>query len=194
MPCPSHPGTTGRSVGDSGPFNSGSLQIPARPLWVSSHSWELRDNDFVWGRLTERAKKVIWNANEIAREWPQGYVATEHLLLGLCQDPSSTASLAVRRLGLTPRAKRVIDLAYDEAQRLANNFIGTEHLLLGLAREHDGLAGRTLVELGLELEELRDAVSAVQSEQQGASVASIAGAPDFNEPLRNGCFSFRRPP
>ena len=142
----------------------------------------------MWQRFTERARKVVFYAQEEAQKFGEGYVSTEHLLLGLVRESDSVASRVLEKLGvglgrirtevekqlprgdarpsqdmtLTPRAKRVIDLAYDEARNLNNNYIGTEHLLLGLIREGDGLAGRVLAKLGVDLERARKEVMALQ--------------------------------
>src|SRR6266576_2185577 len=132
----------------------------------------------MWQRFTERARKVVFYAQEEAGRLGENYVSTEHLLLGLVRENDSVAARILDRIGvslgrirseierqvtrgdgrlgqdmqLTPRAKRVIDLAYDEARQLNNNYIGTEHLLLGLIREGEGLAGRVLAKLGVEIE------------------------------------------
>jgi len=142
----------------------------------------------MWQRFTERARKVVFYAQEEAQKFGEGYVSTEHLLLGLVRESDSVAARVLEKLGvslnriraevekqlprgdarpsqdmtLTPRAKRVIDLAYDEARNLNNNYIGTEHLLLGLIREGDGLAGRVLAKLGVELEKARREVMSLQ--------------------------------
>jgi len=150
----------------------------------------------MWQRFTERARKVVFYAQEEAQKFGEGYVSTEHLLLGLVRESDSVAARVLERLSvslnriraevekqlprgdarpsqdmtLTPRAKRVIDLAYDEARNLNNNYIGTEHLLLGLIREGDGLAGRVLAKLGVELEKARREVMNLQdNEAQGKS-------------------------
>jgi ATP-dependent Clp protease ATP-binding subunit ClpC len=145
----------------------------------------------MWQRFTERARKVVFYAQEEAQRFGEGYVSTEHLLLGLVRESDSVAARVLEKLGvslnriraevekqlprgdarpaqdmtLTPRAKRVIDLAYDEARNLNNNYIGTEHLLLGLIREGDGLAGRVLAKLGVELEKARREVMALQDNE-----------------------------
>ncbi len=142
----------------------------------------------MWQRFTERARKVVFYAQEEAQKFGEGYVSTEHLLLGLVRESDSVAARVLEKLGvslnrvrsevekqlprgearpsqdmtLTPRAKRVIDLAYDEARSLNNNYIGTEHLLLGLIREGDGLAGRVLAKLGVELDRARQEVMGLQ--------------------------------
>ncbi|MBS1714170.1 MAG: ATP-dependent Clp protease ATP-binding subunit [Armatimonadetes bacterium] len=155
----------------------------------------------MWQRFTERARKVVFFAQEEAQKFGEGYVSTEHLLLGLVRESDSVAARVLERLGvslariraeiekqlprgearqsqdmtLTPRAKRVIDLAYDEARNLNNNYIGTEHLLLGLIREGDGLAGRVLGKLGVELEKARREVMALQDNETQTRSASRAG-------------------
>jgi ATP-dependent Clp protease ATP-binding subunit ClpC len=56
------------------------------------------------------------------------------------------------------RARRVLTLAQDEAQRLNHNYIGTEHILLGLVKEEDGVAARVLVNMGINLGKIAQAV------------------------------------
>src|SRR5256885_9859372 len=150
----------------------------------------------MWQRFTERARRVVFFAQEEAARLGENYVGTEHVLLGLVRENDSVAARILDRLGvplgrirsdiekqvtrghsnlgqdmqLTPRAKRVIDLSYEEARQLNNNYIGTEHLLLGLIRDGDGLAGRVLVKLGADLGRARREVYAMQvSESQAAS-------------------------
>ena len=160
----------------------------------------------MWQRFTERARKVVFYAQEEAQKFGEGYVSTEHLLLGLVRESDSVAARVLEKLGvslnriraevekqlprgdarpnqdmtLTPRAKRVIDLAYDEARNLNNNYIGTEHLLLGLIREGDGLAGRVLAKLGVELEKARREVMALQDND--TSTKSGSGARSQSQP------------
>jgi ATP-dependent Clp protease ATP-binding subunit ClpC len=140
----------------------------------------------------------VFYAQEEAQKFGEGYVSTEHLLLGLVRESDSVAARVLEKLGvslnriraevekqlprgdarpsqdmtLTPRAKRVIDLAYDEARNLNNNYIGTEHLLLGLIREGDGLAGRVLAKLGVELEKARREVMALQDNETQTKAGS----------------------
>ncbi|MEN6356447.1 MAG: ATP-dependent Clp protease ATP-binding subunit [Armatimonadota bacterium] len=142
----------------------------------------------MWQRFTERARRVVFFAQEEAGRLGENYVSTEHLLLGLVRENDSVAARILDRMGvslgrirsdierqvtrgdgrlgqdmqLTPRAKRVIDLAYDEARNLNNNYIGTEHLLLGLIREGEGMAARVLQRLGVDLERTRREVMNLQ--------------------------------
>ena len=142
----------------------------------------------MWQRFTERARRVVFFAQEEAGRLGENYVSTEHLLLGLVRENDSVAARILDRMGvslgrirseierqvtrgdgrlgqdmqLTPRAKRVIDLAYDEARNLNNNYIGTEHLLLGLIREGEGMAARVLQRLGVDIERTRREVMNLQ--------------------------------
>ena len=59
------------------------------------------------------------------------------------------------------RVKEVLSLSREEALRLGHTYIGTEHLLLGILREGEGEAITLLRRLGVELEELRTALSAI---------------------------------
>jgi hypothetical protein len=156
----------------------------------------------MWQRFTERARRVVFFAQEEAARLGENTVGTEHLLLGLVREYDSVAGKILTRLGisqsdvqaetnrhvtrgegnmgqdmqLTPRSKRVIDLAYEEARLLENNYIGTEHLLLGLAREGDGLGFRVLRDLGCTLERARAVIRQMQ--------AKPGEAPSQPEPAR----------
>jgi len=157
----------------------------------------------MWQRFTERARKVVFYAQEEAGRLGENYVSTEHLLLGLVRENDSVAARILDRIGvslgrirseierqvargdgrlgqdmqLTPRAKRVIDLAYDEARQLNNNYIGTEHLLLGLIREGEGLAGRVLSKLGVDLDRTRREVLHLQEGGGEGGAAAAKGQP-----------------
>jgi ATP-dependent Clp protease ATP-binding subunit ClpC len=61
----------------------------------------------------------------------------------------------------TERARKVLSLAQEEAQHLQHNYIGTEHLLLGLVREGEGVAARVLMNLGVQLDEVRQNIEAI---------------------------------
>jgi len=56
------------------------------------------------------------------------------------------------------RVKDVISYSREEAIRLGHEYIGPEHLLLGLIREGEGLAIKILVNLGLDLSQLKRAI------------------------------------
>ncbi|MDI6828386.1 MAG: ATP-dependent Clp protease ATP-binding subunit [Armatimonadota bacterium] len=163
----------------------------------------------MWQRFTERARRVVFFAQEEASRLGENFVTTEHLLLGLVRESDSVAARILDRMGvslnriraeierqvsrgdgrlsqdtmqLTPRAKRVIDLAYDEARQLNNNYIGTEHLLLGLIREGEGLAARVLAKLGVDLERTRREVMSLQSDDSSvATTRTRSRTPTLDE-------------
>ena len=55
----------------------------------------------------------------------------------------------------TPGMREVLKLSKAEAGRLGNDYIGTEHYLLGLLRKGDGLALQALMNLEVELDDLK---------------------------------------
>jgi len=71
------------------------------------------------------------------------------------------------------RARRALRLAQEEARRMGHNYIGTEHLLLGLVNEGGGLAAQVLAEVGIRLDQTREAVEFVVGGESG----SVRGEP-----------------
>ena len=139
----------------------------------------------MFNRFTERARKVILLAKEEAKRFNHDYIGTEHILLGLVREGEGVAAAVLASMGLTsekirleveklvqpgpstvisgdipftPKAKKVIELGMEEARTLGHNYIGTEHLLLGLIREGEGVASQVLLNMGLELDKVREEV------------------------------------
>jgi four helix bundle protein len=135
--------------------------------------------------FTDRARKVMALANQEAQRFNHEYIGTEHLLLGLALEGSGVGATALRNLGVdlaaprtevekliksgpdvvtigkrpqTPRAKVALECAIGEARALNHNYVGTEHLLLGLLRESEGIAAQVLMNLGLQLGQVRNEV------------------------------------
>jgi ATP-dependent Clp protease ATP-binding subunit ClpC len=67
----------------------------------------------------------------------------------------------------TERVRKVMYLAREEAGRLQHDYIGTEHLLLGIVREGEGIAANVLGNLGLDLDQIRQAVESMVSGSGG---------------------------
>jgi ATP-dependent Clp protease ATP-binding subunit ClpC len=136
-------------------------------------------------RFTDRARKVMALANQEAQRFNHEYIGTEHILLGLVKEGSGVGANVLKNLDVdlrkvrleveklvksgpdmvtmgklpqTPRAKKVIEYAIEEARNLNHNYVGTEHLLLGLLREREGVAAQVLMNLGLNLEQVREEV------------------------------------
>ena len=152
----------------------------------------------MFNRFTERARKVIILAKEEARRFNHDYIGTEHILLGLIREGEGVAAAVLQKLGVslenirleveklvqpgpttqiigdipfTPRAKKALELAAEEARSLGHNYIGTEHLLLGLIREGEGVASQVLLNLGLDLNRVRNEVM----ELLGSALPGMAG-------------------
>ena len=129
----------------------------------------------MFNRFTERARRVLVQAQQEAVKLGSDHIGTEHLLLGLLADSDSVAAKALVSLNInlntmrsqlvekmgqgntesqevkyTPRAKKSLELAVDEAQQLGHNYVGTEHILLGLMREGEGAAAQALRDLGID--------------------------------------------
>ncbi|AQQ72223.1 ATP-dependent Clp protease ATP-binding subunit ClpC [Limihaloglobus sulfuriphilus] len=151
-------------------------------------------------RFTDRARKVMVLANQEAQRFNHEYIGTEHLFLGLVKEGSGVGATVLRNLGIdirkvrievekmvksgpnvvslgklpqTPRVKRVIEYAIEEARSLNHNYIGTEHILLGLLRETEGIAAQVMLNLGVNLEDVRDEVLNILS--PGVSDKDVPG-------------------
>ena len=143
-------------------------------------------------KFTERARRALNVAEAEAKSFNHNYLGTEHLLLGVVQEPEGIGAQVLNRLGvetfrvreviervvgrgaapplgkleLVPRAKRSIELAFDESRRRNHNYVGTEHLLLGLLREETGIAAQVLTELGVTLAGAREEVERLVNENK----------------------------
>jgi len=67
----------------------------------------------------------------------------------------------------TEKARKAIEYARDEAARLRHDYIGTEHLLLGLIRLGEGRAIEVLINIGIDLNELKGSVEEVVQPSAG---------------------------
>src|ERR1044072_2248340 len=120
--------------------------------------------------FTERVRKLLAMAREVASRLHHEYVGTEHILLGLIREGEGVAAAVLQNLSVdldeiqqkieervkkgkaaaatgpdlpyTSRAKKVLELAMGEARDLSHGYVGTEHLLLGLLREEKGIAAQ----------------------------------------------------
>jgi ATP-dependent Clp protease ATP-binding subunit ClpC len=135
----------------------------------------------MFGRYTEKARRVIFFARYEASQFGSPYIETDHLLLGLLREDKALTNRflhthasveSIRKqieshtvvrdsiptsvdLPLSNECKRVLAYAAEEAERLGHQYIGTEHLLLGLLREDKCFAAELLRERGVKLDALR---------------------------------------
>ena len=130
-------------------------------------------------RFTQRARHVLALAHQEAEQARQGFIGTEHLLLGLLEEDGGVAGRVLRELGLetervremiqrignigsyetgrielAPDTQQVLEFAIDEAHKMGHHYIGTEHLLLGLVRS-EGAAMEVLKKLGVTPDQVR---------------------------------------
>ena len=160
-------------------------------------------------RFTDRARRVIVDAQNEARSLGHDYIGPEHILLGLIQEGDGVGAKALEAMQIstetvrgqieeitgrgqappstghipfTPRAKKVLELSLREALQLGHNYIGTEHILLGLIHEGDGVAAQVLVGLGVELDRTRQLVIQILTGRHQEETAS-AVAEDLRDRL-----------
>lgn len=120
---------------------------------------------------TEKAKKVLKEAERVSKQLNQNYVGTEHILIGLLREESCASSkllkerkaeeetilkliqelispdhavLKKERPGFTPRAKRVLEEAAREARRFKEEKTGTEHILIAMLKDVECAGSRLL--------------------------------------------------
>ena len=136
----------------------------------------------MFDQFTDRARKICALARHEAERLNHDYIGTEHLLLGLIVEGSGVAANVLENLDVnierareevkdlvkpapeplltgafpfTPRGKKVLEFAIDEARLLGHKYVGSEHLLLGVLRETKGLGAQVLINMGLNLDDVR---------------------------------------
>ncbi len=126
-------------------------------------------------KFTKKAQQAIEESRKSAAELGQGYVGSEHLLIGLLRADNSVAYKAleqqnvdendvIEKIGeligidsnvidapadFTPRTKRILEKSLQEALNMGTTYIGTEHLLLSLIKEEDCVATKILALLNV---------------------------------------------
>ncbi|NJK57531.1 MAG: ATP-dependent Clp protease ATP-binding subunit [Pleurocapsa sp. SU_5_0] len=131
--------------------------------------------------FNEKAIKNVVLAQEEARNTGHNLVGTEHILLGVIGEGTSTAAkllanldinleqtrnLAIEIVGkgsgfipanipFTPKAKRILEQAFNEARQLKSNFISPEHILLAMIKQTDNMAVKLLTKQNVNLRQLR---------------------------------------
>ncbi len=130
---------------------------------------------------TDKARTALHMAARAARKLQQGYIGSEHILLGLIQENTGvaarvlnengvrtddiielikdfvapdTTTLLAERSGYSPRAMDVLKEAELTAEKYGSDVIGTEHILLGIIREGENVGARLLTTLGVNLQKL----------------------------------------
>jgi ATP-dependent Clp protease ATP-binding subunit ClpC len=131
--------------------------------------------------FNEKAIKNVVLAQEEARNTGHNLVGTEHILLGVIGEGTSTAAELLANLGIeldttrdlaievigkgsgfipanipfTPKAKKILEQAFNEARQLNSNFISPEHILLAIVKQSDNMAAKLLTKQSVDLRQLR---------------------------------------
>lgn len=138
-------------------------------------------------KLTPDLDRIIKLSQQIARDYEQDYVGTEHLLLSILKEGTSLAAVILRdngvnlanakvavdrliqgtledtwvfgRLPGTPHFRNVMAAAIEEARQLESKVVSPEHMLIALAREDGSVASAALAELGVKAPLIRSEVN-----------------------------------
>lgn len=130
---------------------------------------------------TSKAKEALRQAKLFSDRLHQGYIGTEHILVGILKDKGTLAwevlknngveleevmdlikdfvatdnqTNVIERNGYSPKSRDVLQLAERLAERYGSNMVGTEHLLLGLLEEGSNVAVRLISSCGASIQRM----------------------------------------
>ena len=133
------------------------------------------------GIYTDKAESALKKAQRFSARMHHPYTGTEHILMGLLDEPDSTAGqvlagagvtqkglaemidqliapegmvLTEERRGYTPRARKILDDAVVEARRFHEEETGTEHILIAMLKDGECVASRLLTTMNVRLRDL----------------------------------------
>ena len=149
--------------------------------------------DFL-AHLTANARMSLKESDTIAQNLRSAYIGTEHLLLGLLSQETSTAAkilkdagitldkarlnlnyapnssvLQIGAKGLSATAKLTLRTAYDISQEADQELCGTEHILFSILSQRSSRANQILREMRVDTERLLAEVTRFINHQQYAS-------------------------
>ncbi len=141
----------------------------------------------MYEKLSERVERVIKEAYNIAREYEEEFVGTEHVLLAISREGTGLGAKLLERHGATPdkikeqvdqliqhsmeetwvfgrlpgspHFKNVVARAIEAARQLESKEVCTEHLLLALLKEKGCVAHKALTHLDVKLDVVRAEVA-----------------------------------
>ena len=145
--------------------------------------------------FNEKANVALNNAVNAAEDLGHTYIGSEHLLLGILKDTTSTASAVLNSRGIsyqkvedavkvsvgigmptelspddfTPRSKNIIETSMVIARTSGQPLVGTEHLLLATIRESQSFAAKIIGKLGGSLSDIMNDVARASSGETGRS-------------------------
>ncbi len=141
----------------------------------------------MYEKLSTRVEGVVKLAHDIAREYDEEYVGTEHVLLAISREGTGVGAKVLLNHGATPEKikeevdqlikhsmeetwvfgrlpgsphfKNVVAGAIEAARQLESKIVCTEHLLLALLKEKGSVAHNALQNLGIKIEVVRSDVA-----------------------------------
>ena len=146
-------------------------------------------------KYTKNAEAALKAAKEASRKTRQNYIGTEHLILGLAQEPDGVASKILAENGVTrerleemisqlnihpgslalldqegysPRCQKVLRMAASQADRYRSDRVGTEHILLAIILEKDNVAAKILEAMGTNVSRIYFELLAAMGEDTAA--------------------------
>ncbi len=131
-------------------------------------------------RFTENAQNALKLAKKAAKINANGYIGSEHLLIGLLEEEEGTAAILLKEAGAdadktetlianliisdgdtqttgedyTPRAQRILENSVREADMFHMEKVGTEHILMALLKDTECVAARLLHSMEIDLKKL----------------------------------------
>lgn len=140
-------------------------------------------------QFTDKAKVALQKAARVARDLHQGYVGSEHILVGLVREKTGVAArvltengadeaqlvsmikeliapegevAVLERDGYSPRAAKILEDSHKLAVKYKSRMTGTEHILMALIREGENVGLRLLNTVGINVQKLyMDTLSAM---------------------------------
>ena len=158
----------------------------------------------IMDKLSENAKFALQKADFFSKRYNSGYISTEHILLGIVDQDTSTGARLLADEGvnlsaieqvLGPTNKEVrgshmammslseaavltLHMAFAFTTEHGLDFIGTEHLLFALITQSNSRASRALSELKVDLDHLASNIEEL-AEKQSEEVRLKAKKKDF---------------
>ena len=152
------------------------------------------DSDFseMMNQLSENARFALQKADLFSKKYNNGYMGTEHILLGILSQDASTGARILASNGVTlDKAEKALDqeaaevngnsamamMSLSEAAvltiRMASHYamekgvkvIGTEYLLYALICQTNSRGAMLLIKMGVELDDVMDALDAEMAQQ-----------------------------
>ena len=150
--------------------------------------------------FNEKANVALNNAVNAAEDLGHTYIGSEHLLLGILKDTTSTAAVIMFSRGIsyqkvenavkssvgigiptelapedfTPRCKNILETSIVIARSSGVQLVGTEHILLAIIRESQSFAARIIAKAGTSLSDIASDVSRVSSGDAGINNTTIS--------------------